>query len=259
MNHAYDNISVCRLCSADTLDVVMTFGEQYLASCFVKSNDKTSPQHVKVPLTLVLCRKCGHVQLRETVNRDLLFRDYFYRSATNPMMRDALREVAEDVIAHTEMKPGDIVLDVGCNDGIMLSMMPEEFTRIGVEPARNISWEQLDPSIRVINGYFNEASVRRATNGSQCQIVTTIAMLYSVEDAGKFAAQVKSILAPNGTWCAQLTYLPTTLQNLGFYDVCHEHLHYFSLGTVKYLMENRGFKIVDASLNGVNGEACACT
>ncbi len=101
----------------------MTFGEQYLASIFVKNNDVAPLAKIRFPLNVVLCESCGLLQLKETVNRDLLFRDYFYRSGTNPMMRESLNDVVEALLDQVELHDGDDVLDIGCNDGTMLSFI----------------------------------------------------------------------------------------------------------------------------------------
>jgi hypothetical protein len=77
--------------------------------------------------------------------------------------------------------------------------------------------------------------------------------VYGVEDLNAFSSEVKSLLAPDGVWCIQLSYLPTIIKNMSFYDVCHEHLYYFSLSTLNSLMERNGLSIYDASLNDVNG------
>ena len=196
---------------------------------------------------------CGVLQLKESVKRSVLYHDYFYRSGTNPMMRDALQDVVGDLTTKANLQEGDVIVDVGCNDGTMLSLVPPKYRRIGVEPATNINWGQLDPSIRIINGFFSKDRVDEVTGGAPCKVITSIAMLYGVEDLNRFAAEAKSMLAKDGVWCIQLSYLPTILSTMSFYDVCHEHLYYFSLATLETLLERNGLSIYDASLNEVNG------
>ena len=249
----YRNITRCRVCQSDRLTECMSFGEQYLASNFVPSNNGHPLAEVKVPLTVVLCEGCGLLQLKESVKRDLLYHDYFYRSGTNPMMQAALKDVANDVSRKAALKKGDYIVDIGCNDCTMLSFFPSEYHRIGVEPATNMNWGGVDPSIRIINDFFSRKEVAKATGGAPCQLVTSIAMLYGVEDLNSFSSEVKAMLAPGGVWCIQLSYLPTIIKNMSFYDVCHEHLYYFSLSTLNSLMERNGLSIYDASLNDVNG------
>lgn len=249
----YRDITHCRICGTDTLTEVLNFGEQFLSSSFVKDNSKEELANVRVPLSVLLCGTCGLVQLRETVDRDLMYRSYFYRSGVNPMMRDALADVTRDIKAHASLKEGDSVLDIGCNDGTMLTYFPITMRRIGMDPAQNINRNSLDPSITVIQDYFSAEKARAANDGNLFKSVSSIAMFYDLDDPNQFVSEVKSVLAPGGTWCVQLSYLATTVQTMNFYDICHEHLLYYSLRTLKYLMEQHGLKIIDASLNDVNG------
>jgi len=249
----YKNISECRICGDRELKEVLDLGEQFLSSSFVKSNDEVDEfSKTRVPLTLLLCNTCGLVQLRETVDRDLMYRSYFYRSETNPMMRDALQDVVKDIFARANFVSGDSVLDIGCNDGTMLTYYPDTLKRVGIDPAQNIDRSSLDASITVVEDYFS-AEKTRAAGGAPYKAISSIAMFYDLDDPNSFVSDIKSVLAPGGIWCVQLSYLATTIATLNFYDICHEHLLYYSLRTLNYLMERNGLKIVDASLNEVNG------
>lgn len=249
----YTAITKCRICGNEKLEDVLDLGEQFLSSQFVKDNSKEELSTVRVPLTLMLCDVCGLVQLKQTVDRDLMYRSYFYRSGVNPMMRDALADVTRDIKAHASLKEGDAVLDIGCNDGTMLTYFPITMRRIGMDPAKNINRTSLDPSITVIEDYFDAKKASDANGGKKFKAVSSIAMFYDLDDPNAFVSEVKSVLEAGGTWCVQLSYLATTVQTLNFYDICHEHLLYYSLRTLKYLMEKHGLKIIDVSLNEVNG------
>lgn len=259
MSNLYQNISRCRICGNTGLTPVLNLGRQYLASSFVKDNSIERMSRIKMPLTLLLCDKnrnssaCGLVQLKETVNRDLLYRNYFYRSAVNPAMRRALKGIVDEVMAKMKFKKGDYILDIGCNDGIMLTYFPKKTIRIGIDPARNINHSGLDKSIVVETDYFSKEKVLRLSRGSLFKCITSVAMFYDLDDPGMFVNEVKSVLAPDGIWCIQLSYLPVSLKTLNFYDICHEHLGYYSLKVLDYLMTRHGLYIFDASLNEVNG------
>lgn len=250
----YKNISKCRICGNEQLKEVLNLGEQFLSSSFVKSNDEVDEvSKTKVPLTLLLCDVCGLVQLRETVERDLMYRSYFYRSGVNPMMREALQDVVRDISARVRFETGDAVLDIGCNDGTMLTYYPDTLKRVGMDPAKNVDRTILDSSITVVADYFSGDAARAASGGSAFKAISSIAMFYDLDDPNAFVADIKSVLAPEGMWCLQLSYLATTIQTLNFYDICHEHLLYYSLYTLSYLMERNGLKIIDVSQNNVNG------
>lgn len=248
----YRDITHCRICGADTLVDVLDLGEQFLSSSFVKDNEAEPLSKIRVPLTVLLCTTCGLVQLRQTVDRDLMYRSYFYRSETNPMMREALKDIVTDINSRVELNAGDAVLDIGCNDGTMLGYYDAGLRRFGMDPAKNIDRSGLEKSITVIEDYFN-GTAAQAASGTQFKAISSIAMFYDLDDPNAFVADIKSILAPGGIWCVQLSYLGTTIETLNFYDVCHEHLLYYSFQTLSFLMERHGLKIVDVSENEVNG------
>jgi NDP-4-keto-2,6-dideoxyhexose 3-C-methyltransferase len=253
----YTEITRCRSCGNQRLTQVLSLGRQYLASSFVATNEGNPLARVKFPLTLVLCDPgaggCGLVQLKETVQRDLLYREYFYRSQTNPMMHDALREIVTEASARVEIAPGDAVLDIGCNDGTLLGIYPPDLKRCGIDPARNVSRSHLDPAIATAVDYFNAPAALALSGGSAFKIVTSIAMFYDLEDPHSFIEEVKSILAPDGIWCLQLSYIRDVIEQMSFFDICHEHLMYYSLRTLSHLLALHGLTVVDASTNGVNG------
>jgi hypothetical protein len=255
----YLNISRCRVCGSTALTETIAFEPQFLSPTFVKTNADNPLARIKVPLTVVICDRnrnpdgCGLVQLRETTDHELLYRDYFYRSSTNDTMRRDLRNVVDAVLERQRPKDGAVVVDIGSNDGTMISMYPDGLRRIGVEPAKNIAWDHLHPSIQVVNDYFSRQALEPVLDGRKVDIFTCCAMFYDLDAPNSFVADVKSLLAPDGVWCIQLSYLVLMLENLNFYDICHEHLEYYSLETLETLMSRHDLTIFDAETNEVNG------
>jgi hypothetical protein len=255
----YTIIEKCRVCGNRDLVDVITFQPQYLSPTFVKSNMRNELSEIKIPLTVVICSKvkdasaCGLAQLKETTNPELLYTDYFYRSSATETMKNDLRNVVETVLAKVALKVGDVVVDIAANDGTMISFFPDKAKRFGVEPAKNIDWSHLDSSITIVNDYFSKEALIAALSGEKVKIFTCCAMFYDLEDPNSFVADVKDLLAADGVWCIQLSYLLSMIENMNFYDICHEHLEYYSLETLSYLMERNGLTIYDAELNGVNG------
>jgi NDP-4-keto-2,6-dideoxyhexose 3-C-methyltransferase len=169
------------------------------------------------------------------------------------MMREALQDVRNEALARVPLAAGDAIVDIGANDGTLLSLFPSEYRRIGVEPAKNIERPGLDSSIEIVQAYFGRDAVARPLAGRKAKLVTSIAMMYSVPELNRFVADIKSILAADGTWIAQLSYLPRILETLSFYDICHEHVYYFTLKTLSGLLERNGLRITDVSQNDVTG------
>jgi hypothetical protein len=259
MTKHFKNIVQCRICGSEDLTEVISIEEQHLSPMFVKTNKDNHLAGLLVRQTLVLCDKsknsknCGLLQLKETVKPDLLYKQYFYRSAVSDTMRKDLREVVDDVTSRVDLNSGDVVLDTGANDCTMLSYFDSSLSRIGVEPAENIDWGHVDDSIEIVNDYFSWEAVESTLAGRKVKAFTSCAMFYDLDDPNSFVSSVKRCLDKDGIWCIQLSYLPLMLENINFYDICNEHLEYYSLQVLETLMNMNGLKIVDASLNNVNG------
>ena len=131
----YTEIADCRACRSQRLTSVVKFGPQFIASTFVETNEDNPKSKIKIPLTLLLCQDCGLAQLKETVLPDLLYKNYFYRSGVTETMKRDLGDVVANVLTEIKTSPGDAVLDIGCNDGLMLSLFPPELKRVGIDAA----------------------------------------------------------------------------------------------------------------------------
>ena len=256
----YKLLQRCKLCGSPALTDVISIAPQFLSPTFTRSNaEEGDLAKIQVPLTMTLCDRarnadgCGLLQLREEVESDLLYRRYFYRSATSDMMRNDLKDVVRDICGRVTLKPNDIVVDIGANDCTTLGFYPNNLRRVGYEPARNIDWSGVDPSIIIVNDYFSANPFQGRFKGEKAKAVGCNAMFYDLADPNSFTADVKSILAPDGIWCIQLSYLVLMLTNMNFYDICHEHLSYYSLAALQALMKRNGLAVFDASTNGVNG------
>src|SRR3989344_6359634 len=229
-------VKKCRVCYSANLTPVVRIKPQFIASTFVRSNKDNPKAKIKIPMTLILCGKCGLLELKETVNPDLLYESYFYRSNVSNTMKRDLQNVVDDVLSQAKPKKGDYVLDIGCNDGLMLTMFSKELKGVGIDTAKNIDWSNLDKSITIVNDYFPSKKLTRY----KFKIITTTAMFYDLDDPNTAVSQIKKILAKEGVLCIQVSYLYDTIRDMNFYDICHEHLEYYSLKTLSYLMEKNG-------------------
>ena len=249
----------CKVCGSKELTEVIHLDPQHLSATFVKDNETVDVAKIKVPLTLVLCdvsknsSNCGLLQLKEEVDPDLLYRQYFYRSAASDTMRNDLKNVIADISSRLPLKKGDIVVDIGANDCTTINFYAPDLTRVGIEPAKNINWSHVDPSITILNDYFSKDVFTKKFETQKAQAIGCNAMFYDVSNPNKFVQDVRDILDTDGLWCVQLSYLPLMFDNVNFYDICHEHLAYYSLKTLMTLMKRNGLEIVDASTNQVNG------
>ncbi len=239
--------STCRISKQPLIDI-LDLGELPF-SCFPAPGD---PSPVALPLKLSLCLESGLVQLRHTVNPDEMYNQYWYMSGINQSMKDALKSIVDQAIARTQypLNPDDVVLDIASNDGTLLSAYPTNLFRVGIDPAKNIKPKNCNLHI---NTYFSFEAYEEYLKQKKAKIVTSIAMFYDLEDPIKFAQDVAKVLEPGGLWIIELSYLPTMLEKNSFDTVCSEHLEYYSLTAIDYILERSGLKVEDVELNGVNG------
>ncbi|HEX2060165.1 MAG TPA: class I SAM-dependent methyltransferase, partial [Thermoanaerobaculia bacterium] len=241
----------CRVCEGE-LDPVLSLGEQYVSD-FPKPEDGDG---TAAPLDLVLCRRCRLLQLRHTVPGEVMYRNYWYRSGTNQTMRDALADIAHKAETLIHLKEGDVVLDIGCNDGTLLaSYETGGITRVGVDPAQNLAQHSRKIADHVIVGYFDRETIEadETVRDLRPKIVTSIAMFYDLENPRKFLRDIKHVMDPEGLWIVQMSWLPLMLREHELGNICHEHLEYYSLQSFEYLLRLEDFEVVDVEVNSVNG------
>lgn len=239
--------TTCRSCGSGRMTEALDLG-----SCYVSSfPDVPDASRIPcVPLELLLCSDCSLAQLRHTVSGESLYRRYWYKSGVNPAMRRALADIARSAAEFVGLARGDCVLDIGCNDGTLLrSYDVRGILRTGFEPAENLAEDAARGTDRIIPDFFNA----RRLDDEQFRIITSIAMFYDLDDPNAFVGDIAKVLAPDGVWIIEMHYLPLTLARNAFDAICHEHLEYYSLGSLEPLLQRHGLVIADAATNEVNG------
>jgi NDP-4-keto-2,6-dideoxyhexose 3-C-methyltransferase len=256
MNMNYKKITKCRACGGNLKDII-SLGKQ----TSVGFTDKPTIG-VKIPLDLVLCGDCHLLQLKHTTNQDLLFNEnYGYWSGVNATMKEELA----NIVSTRDTVDGDIVVDIGCNDGTLLSYYPPKVIRVGFDPSlgknkdnnmyaickANIS--RCDAAYKLCRDYFSAQKFIKIFGKRKAKVVTAIAMFYDLADPNKFLQDIYEILADNGTLIIQQNYLVGMLKNTAFDNVCHEHLEYYSLTSLIPLLEKNGFEVFDVEERAING------
>lgn len=251
----------CRLCGSKSLTPILDLGPQMLATVFVSDDNHDCIPTRKVPLELMRCNPekgehaCGLVQLRHTFPADIMYGDYWYASGVNQTMRDALSDVATRAKGFVTIKPGDIALDIGCNDGTLLrSYKHKGLNLVGFDPAKNFLGAKREGFTRITD-YFNKTSYARVLGDKKAKIITSIAMFYDLDDPTGFTRDVHDTLHDDGIWILQMADLPAMLTNNMFDNICHEHLAYFHLAPMEFLLKRCGMKLVDIEKNSVNGSS----
>ena len=246
-----NSIKNCRSCNSKDIRVVFDLGNQALSGVFRSEN---LDDIISGPLTLVKCNQCDLVQLQHSYPLNEMYNEgYGYRSGATDYMRQHLKKIIGFANKNVLLEEGDYVLDIGCNDGTLLDSYEEgKYNRVGIDPVAIKYLDSYHKDIKVVTDFFTKDNYFSVAS-EKAKIVTSISMFYDLENPVSFAKEVASILAEDGVWVIEQSYLPAMLRQNSYDTICHEHLEYYSLTAVEYILQQAGMTLVDASQNEVNG------
>lgn len=258
--HHFTAIEACRICDNRELVSVVNLGEQSLTGVFPKDRNQ---RLTRGPLELVKCHgpdACGLVQLRHSYSSSELYgENYGYRSSLNRSMVAHLQKKVTSFRDIITLGEGDVVLDIGSNDGTTLSFFSDDLTRVGMDPTATRFRRFYQPDIHIIADFFSASRFTEAMDGRKAKVVTSIAMFYDLERPLEFVEQIAQILDDDGIWHFEQSYMPSMLSQTAYDTICHEHLEYYGLRQISWIVERCGLKIVSVELNDVNGGSFAVT
>ena len=245
-----DEITECRSCYSEKLESILSLGNQYVTN-FVNSEDE---QGKRIPLELVLCENCNLLQLRHNTPPQLTWNDqYWYKSGISSTIKADLKDISEKSQKIKELEKGDIIVDIGSNDGTLLDFYDNSIKRVGFEPCKNVAEESKSKGHYVIEDFFNAKDFKNRFGNEKAKIITAISMFYDLDKPNKFLEDIVSCLDNEGLFVIQQNYLLTMLKNNAFDNICHEHREYYSLTSLKNLLKKYGLEIFDIEQNYING------
>jgi hypothetical protein len=239
----------CRISGSPLIEVI-DLGNIYVSG-FTKTVEADFP---RAPLRIGISEESGLLQLMDSVDRTSLYEHYWYRSGTNETMKKQLSDILRTVTQWSRLCDGDVVLDVGCNDGTLLELYGGicNLVRVGIDPAKNLAEEASQKCERHSSNYFSHAQFSDLSGGKKAKVITTIAMFYGLEDPLSFVEDIKACLDDEGIWILQLSYTPLMLKQNAFDNICHEHVEYYTLRSLSYLLNKFDLKVVDVEFNDTN-------
>lgn len=254
---SYKSIERCRIGGADDLITVLDLGEQALTGVFPATTDE---QVTVGPLQLTWSPSSGLLQLGHSYEPTEMYGDnYGYRSGLNQSMVDHLTRTVGRLEVMGSPKAGDSILDIGSNDSTLLkAYQTEGLDRLGIDPTGNKFKSYYPDDVGLVADFFSAQNYWSATE-KKAKIVTSIAMFYDLEDPLAFVKDVAAVLADDGLWHFEQSYMPTMLRQNSYDTVCHEHIEYYSLMVINNLLRQAGLKIVNFELNTINGGSIAIT
>jgi NDP-4-keto-2,6-dideoxyhexose 3-C-methyltransferase len=254
----YEPIQTCRMCASKRLETALDLGVQALTGVFPRADAADVPGG---PLVLVRCVDgCGLVQLAGNYSLEQMYgSDYGYRSGLNASM---VRHLHHKVTALRDRVPvgaNDIVVDIGSNDGTTLGAFPRGPTLVGIDPTIAKFGSFYRDDIVKCPAFFDADTYRGIAGAKQAKLVTSISMFYDLPAPLQFVRDIASILAADGRWHFEQSYLPLMLERNSYDTACHEHVEYYALAQIVWLLDRAGLCIEDVELNDVNGGSFAVT
>lgn len=251
----YKQVSQCRICGNQNLARVLDLGNQVLTGVFPKDRNA---KITRGPLWLLKCHgdadACGLLQLGHSYELSEMYGDnYGYRSGLNASMVAHLHAKVKRIRGLVNLQAGDLVVDIGSNDSTTLQAYPSDLTLVGIDPTGTKFRSYYPPHVQLIPDFFSSRLLEQRLPGRKAKVVTSFSMFYDLEDPMGFMRQVHDVLADDGLWVFEQSYMPTMLEMNSYDTACHEHLEYYALRQIQWMAERVGLRIVDVEFNDVNG------
>lgn len=251
--------SNCRLCEQSGLDLVLPLEKTAPADAFV-SKDNLGELQETYPLDLFLCRSCGHAQLLDVVDPDILFGKYTYETKNSPGLIEHFRNYADDITRLANLSEGSFAVDIGSNDGTLLRFLQEKGLRVlGVDAAVEIAKKATESGIETIGGYFTSqlAHQLREQRGA-AHLITANNVFAHADELADIAEGIRILLASDGVFVFEVSYLADLVYGKVFDYIYHEHLCYHSVRPLQLFLAKHGLELIDVMQIGTKGGSLRC-
>ena len=232
----------------------MSFGPMPIANGFLHPDQFADEYFFE--LRVSFCPDCGMVQLADPVDPAKMFHEnYAFFSSTSAGMAAHFKQLAEQLLRDHLQTPDPFVVEIGSNDGIMLQHLAKAGLRhLGIEPSRNVARKAMDKGIRTLCKFFDEGVAREifAENGPADVFVGANVMCH-IPQLHAVLAGIKTLLKPNGVLIFEDPYLGDIVEKTSYDQIYDEHVFYFSLKSIRHLVEQHGLEVVDVIPLGVHG------
>lgn len=239
--------NTCRLCGGAVLSKVLSLAPTPPANAFV-TREEIETQQRSYPLDVAFCEGCGHLQLLDVVDPVELYEHYVYVSGTSPVFVQHFSDYADYVIARFSPPANGLVIDIGANDGTLLGFFRQSGRRVlGVDPAREISARAQASGIPVLNEFFTAplAGRIRGEHGP-ASVITANNVIAHIDDLAGVMDGVRQLLAPEGIFVFEVSYLVDVMERTLFDTIYHEHLDYHAAGPLARFFERCGLELIEA-------------
>jgi hypothetical protein len=244
----------CRVCGRPDVEEVLDLGDQPHCNSLL-APDQLGEREPFYPLRLGFCRTCTTSQIDYTVPKETMFSEYLYVSGTTRSLREHFARTADKLIARLGLEPGDLVVDIGSNDGTWLEQFQERgLEGLGVEPAANLAEVAERNGVATMNDFFDRTTAERILErGRPPRLVTAAGVFFHLEELHSATEGVAALCEAGATFCVQAIYLGGMVEHNAFDQIYHEHLTYWTLTSFEELMRRHGLEVVSVELVPIHG------
>lgn len=247
----------CRLCESKKIVKLFSLNSTPPANAFV---DEENIEQACYPLDLFLCDDCFHVQLNTVVNPEVLFKDYVYVSGTSPSFVLHFENYASDVISRLNLQKNSFIIDVGSNDGTLLSKFKKfGMNVLGIDPASEISRIANKNGIETLNKFLDEEVVNKIINShGPADVVCANNVFAHIDDLIGTTKNIKNLLKKDGIFIFEVSYLVDVYEKTLFDMTYHEHLAYHSIRPLINFFQINDLEIFDVERIPTHGGSIRC-
>lgn len=245
-------IMICRSCHSSQISSIISFGNLPLANRLMRANQLTEHEPT-YNLEIILCHHCTLVQLKDTIDPDVLFSEYHYFSSNSETMLQSAVELVDKIIPTLDQQA--TIIEIASNDGYLLkNYVNKNFTVIGIEPAKNIADYANANNIPTLTEFFTkEFAEQLVKNDCLADIIHANNVMAHVRDIHSFVSGIKTILKTNGRAIIEVPYLLDLINKNEFDTIYHEHVYYFSLTALVRLFAQHNLTVYDVERLSIHG------
>jgi len=247
--------TTCRICDSKDLKQFLDLGRTPLANSLVGKKNLNKKERT-FPLSVYFCQNCSLVQVLDVVNPEILFSDYYFMTSASSPSVDHFKKYSAKILKDFIKSSRDLVVDIGGNDGTLLNELKNDCKVLNIEPAHNIAEVARKKGIHTINKFFSKKLVKEIIKkNGYANVITANNITAHTDTVRELFEGVKDLLADDGVFIFETHWARNLIGEGGFDQVYHEHLSYYSLHALKYLVDSVGMSIFDVETVPIQGES----
>lgn len=255
MQHDHAHKTACRVCEGTDLIKILDLGSTPPANAYLKEEDLGKPEQA-FPLALYFCKTCSLAQLLDVVNPNILFKDYHFLTGASQPSVEHFKRYADEVIRPLISSSDDLVIDIGGNDGVLLSFVKDYARVLNVDPADNLALLSEERGVPFYPAFFTSHTADDIIEKyGKAKVVVANNVFAHTDPLRDVFKGVAKLLSDDGTFVFEVHWQKHLLEEGAFDQIYHEHLCFHSLHALKYLVESAGMTIYDVEIVPMQGKS----